>query len=66
MDQASCNSLDLLSFLGVETSHKQGIEKRSVLPVVKGILGGVLKGLFFVHLWGEDRAPRLGPGPTGP
>ncbi|CAI9154735.1 unnamed protein product [Rangifer tarandus platyrhynchus] len=29
---------------GMETSHKQGLEKRSVLPVVKGILGGVLKG----------------------
>ena len=40
--------LDLLSFLGVETIHKRGIEKRSVLPVVKGILGGVLKGLFFL------------------
>ncbi|XP_045018531.1 trophoblast Kunitz domain protein 1 isoform X3 [Bubalus bubalis] len=30
---------------GVETIHKQGIEKRSVLPVVKGILGGMLKGV---------------------
>ncbi|XP_027414011.1 LOW QUALITY PROTEIN: trophoblast Kunitz domain protein 1-like [Bos indicus x Bos taurus] len=30
---------------GVETIHKQGIEKRAVLPVVKGILGGVLKGV---------------------
>ncbi|KAB0381502.1 hypothetical protein FD755_003419 [Muntiacus reevesi] len=29
---------------GVETNHKHGLEKRSVLPVVKGILGGVLKG----------------------
>ena len=48
--------LDLLSFLGVETIHKQGIEKRAVLPVVKGILGGVLKGLFFLYLWGEERA----------
>ncbi|KAB0338293.1 hypothetical protein FD755_025287 [Muntiacus reevesi] len=28
----------------METSHKPGLEKRSVLPVVKGILGGVLKG----------------------
>ena len=37
--------MDLLSFLGVETIHKRGIEKRAVLPVVKGILGGVLKGL---------------------
>ena len=36
--------LDLLSFLGVETIHKQGIEKRSV----KGILSRVLKGLFFL------------------
>ncbi|XP_069402428.1 trophoblast Kunitz domain protein 1-like [Ovis canadensis] len=33
---------------GVETIHKQGIEKRSVLPVVKGILGGVLKGVKIV------------------
>ncbi|KAJ1076415.1 hypothetical protein K5549_002455 [Capra hircus] len=33
---------------GVETMHKQGIEKRSVLPVVKGILGGVLKGVKIV------------------
>ena len=66
MDQASCNSLALLSFLGLETSHKEGIEKRSVLPVVTGILGGVLKGLFFLHLWGEDRALRLGTGHSGP
>ncbi|KAB0337369.1 hypothetical protein FD754_025222 [Muntiacus muntjak] len=29
----------------METSHKPGLEKRSVLPVVKGILGGVLKGV---------------------
>ncbi|KAB0338294.1 hypothetical protein FD755_025288 [Muntiacus reevesi] len=50
----------------VETNHKHGLEKRSVLPVVKGILGGVLKGLFFLHLWGEDRALRLGTVPTGP
>ncbi|KAF4023680.1 hypothetical protein G4228_015285 [Cervus hanglu yarkandensis] len=33
---------------GVETSHKQGLEKRSVLPVVKGILGGVLKGQVMI------------------
>uniref|UniRef100_A0A452EXN1 BPTI/Kunitz inhibitor domain-containing protein n=1 Tax=Capra hircus TaxID=9925 RepID=A0A452EXN1_CAPHI len=33
---------------GAETMHKQGIEKRSVFPVVKGILGGVLKGVKIV------------------
>ena len=58
--------LDLLSFLGVETIHKQGIEKRSVLPVVKGILGGVLKGLFFLYFWGEERTLRVGTVLTGP
>ena len=47
--------LDLLSFLGVETMHKQGIEKRSVFPVVKGILGGVLKGLCSSCSSGERR-----------
>ncbi|KAB0337812.1 hypothetical protein FD754_024969 [Muntiacus muntjak] len=49
----------------VETSHKPGLEKRSVKKVIKSILGGVIKGLFFLHLWGEDRALRLGTVPTG-
>ena len=47
--------LDLLSFLGVETSHKQKLEKRAVLPVLKGILGGVLKGLCSSCSFGEKR-----------
>nr|XP_020767161.1 trophoblast Kunitz domain protein 1-like [Odocoileus virginianus texanus] len=29
---------------GVETSHKQGLEKRSVKNVIKSVLGGVIKG----------------------
>ena len=58
--------LDLLSFLGVETSHKQRLEKRSVKKVFKKILGGVIKGLFFRFLWGEERALRLGTVLTGP
>ena len=58
--------LDLLSFLGGETSHKQRLEKRAVLPVLKGILGGVLKGLFFLYFWGEERTLRVGTVLTGP
>ena len=40
----------------METSHKHGLEKRSVKKVFKKILGGVIKGLFFRFLWGEERA----------
>ncbi|KAM9683367.1 trophoblast Kunitz domain protein 1-like [Dama dama] len=41
---------------GVETSHKRVLEKRSVVHVVKSILGGVIKGLIFLYFWGEERA----------
>ena len=55
--------LDLLSFLGVETSHKQRLEKRAVLPVVKGILGGVLKGWCSSCSSGERRGTETGNSP---
>ena len=49
----------------MKTSHKHGLEKRSVREVFKKILGGVIKGLFFLYLWWEEKALRLGTVLTG-
>ena len=66
LSQASWNCWNLLSFIGVETSHQLGPEKRSVIDVVKNIIDSVITGLNFLHLWGEERALRLRTGATGP
>ena len=65
MSQASSNCWNLLSFIGVETSHRKGLEKRSVIDVVTGIMDGVATGENFLELWGEERALRLRTGTTG-
>ncbi|KAB0381500.1 hypothetical protein FD755_003417 [Muntiacus reevesi] len=49
----------------LETSHTWELEKCSVVNVVKSILGGVITGLIFLHLWEKDGALRLGTVPTG-
>ena len=63
--QNSRNSWNLLSFIGLETNHTRELEKRSVVNVIKSVLGGVITGLSFLHIWGKDRALRLGTVPTG-
>ena len=65
MSQASWNCWNLLSFIGVETSHRLGPEKHSAIDVVKNIIDGVITGLNFLYLWGEERALRLRTGTTG-
>ncbi|KAJ1076389.1 hypothetical protein K5549_002429 [Capra hircus] len=50
---------------GLETNHTRELEKRSVVNVIKSVLGGVITGLSFLHIWGKDRALRLGTVPTG-
>ena len=65
MSQAFWNCWNLLSFIGVETSHRRGIEKRSVIDVVTSIIDGVATGMNFLQLWGEERALRLRTGTTG-
>ena len=52
-------------FIGVETSHRRGLEKRSVIDVVTSIIDGVATGENFLQLWGDKRAPRLRTGTTG-
>ena len=56
---------NFLSFIGVETSQKRVLEKRSVVHVVKSILGGVIKGLIFLYFWGEKTALIWGTVTTG-
>ena len=51
---------NFLFFIDVETSHKRVLEKRSVVHVVKSVLGGVIKGLIFLYFGGEERAPIFG------
>ena len=58
MAQVSWNSLNLLSFIGLETSLRQGREKRSAKDLIKNIIGGVSKGGSFLQLWEEGRALR--------
>ena len=55
MSQTSWNCWNLLSFIGVETSHGRGPEKRSVIDVVTSIIDGVATGVNFLQLWGEER-----------
>ena len=64
MSQAFWNCWNLLSFIGVETSHRRGIEKRSVIDVVTSIINGVATGMNFLQLWGEERALRFRTGTT--
>ena len=42
-------------FIGVETIHRRGPEKRSVIDVVASIIDGVATGVNFLQLWGEER-----------
>ena len=49
----------------METSQRKGLEKRSVIDVVTGIMDGVATGENFLELWGEERALRLRTGTTG-
>ena len=65
MGQASWNSWNLLSFIGLETSHRRGPEKRSIIDVISHVIDDVVKGLNFFHLWGEGRALGLRTITTG-
>ena len=65
MSPASWNSWNLLSFIGLETSHRRGPEKRSIIDVISHVIDGVVKGLNFFHLWGEERALGLRTITTG-
>ena len=65
MSPASWNSWNLLSFIGLETSHRRAPEKRSIIDVIRNVIGGVVKGLNFFHLWGEGRALGLRTITTG-
>ena len=55
MGQASLNSWNLLSFIGLETSHRRGPEKRSTKDMIKNIIRGMATGVNFLQLWGEER-----------
>ena len=64
MDQASWNSWNLLSFIGhVMTSRAQlknhTVEESPTFNTQQLILSEKNKGLYFLCLWGEERAPRL-------
>ena len=65
MGQASLNSWNLLSFIGLETSHGRRLEKRSVTDLISAFMDAVVIGLNFLHLWGEERALRLRTVTTG-
>ena len=55
-DIKSTHRNPLHSYIGVETSHRRGPEKRSVIDVVTSIIDGVATGVNFLQLWGEERA----------
>ena len=65
MGQASWNSWNLLSFIGLETSHGRRLEKRSVIDLISVFIDAVVTGLNFLHLWGEERTLRLRTVTTG-
>ena len=65
MDQDSWNSWNLLSFIGLETSHRRRLEKRSLIDLVSVFIDAVATGLNFLNLWGEERALRLRTVTTG-
>lgn len=67
---ASCPRLaetikDFLSFIGLETSHRRGPEKRSVIDVATSIIDGIDTGVNFLLLWGRKRALKWRLGPIG-
>ena len=65
MPQACWNCWNLLSFIGLETGHRRGPEKRSVIDVATSIIDGIDTGVNFLLLWGKKRALKLRTGPTG-
>ena len=65
MPQACWNYWNFLSFIGLETSHRRGPEKRSVIDVATSIIDGIDTGVNFLLLWGRKRALKWRLGPIG-